>query len=110
MRVNQVNTAPVQATDVKAADTKKADKLKKSSYDQAAASKTDVKSNDSAKAEISSRAKEMAQAKQVAMDTPDVRDSKIAELREKIASGKYKVDSKAVADKLVDDHLSLAGA
>jgi negative regulator of flagellin synthesis FlgM len=56
--------------------------------------------------EISGKARERATAKKVASETPDVREAKIAELKERIAAGHYKVDPKAVADRMVDEHLS----
>jgi negative regulator of flagellin synthesis FlgM len=62
--------------------------------------------NTDAKTDISSKAKEMSQAKAVADGTPDVREEKIAELRKKISEGKYKVDANAIADRMVDDHAS----
>ena len=36
------------------------------------------------------------------------REAKIAELRKRIAEGSYHVDSKAVADRMVDDHMKMA--
>jgi negative regulator of flagellin synthesis FlgM len=54
---------------------------------------------------ISSRAKEMAQAKSVAAQAPDVRDERVERLKKMIAEGKYKVDEKAIADKMVKEHL-----
>jgi negative regulator of flagellin synthesis FlgM len=56
--------------------------------------------------EISARAKELASAKAAATNAPEVREAKIAELKERIAAGKYNVDPKAVADRMVDEHLS----
>ena len=61
------------------------------------------------KTEISGRAKEMATAKQAAADAPDTREEKIAALKARISAGKYHVDSDAVADKLVDEHISMSG-
>lgn len=61
------------------------------------------------KAEFSSRAKDFSKAKQVASETPDVREAKVAELKKRIAEGKYKVDANAVADRMVDEHLNTAG-
>ncbi|MEN9724022.1 MAG: hypothetical protein RJB38_2008 [Pseudomonadota bacterium] len=58
------------------------------------------------KAEISSKAKDLAKAKEVAGQAPDVREDKIAELKARIAAGKYEVNAQAVADRLVDEHLS----
>lgn len=57
--------------------------------------------------EISEKARTMAKAKAMAKNAPDVREQKIAELKKRIASGAYKVDAEAVADRLVDDHLQM---
>ena len=62
-----------------------------------------------ANSEISSKSKRFATAKAVATDAPDVREDKIAEFKKRISEGSYKVDSDAVADRLVNDHLSLIG-
>jgi negative regulator of flagellin synthesis FlgM len=56
--------------------------------------------------EISSKARELSEAKAAATSAPDVREAKIAALKERIAAGKYNVDPKAVADRMVDEHLS----
>ena len=58
-------------------------------------------------AEISDKAKDMAKAYSVASATPDVREDRIAELKKRIASGEYKVDSDKVADKMIGDHAAL---
>jgi flagellar biosynthesis anti-sigma factor FlgM len=63
--------------------------------------------NSDVKTEISSKSKEFANAKALANSAPDVRADKIAELKRRIADKSYKVDSAAVADKLVDDHLRM---
>ena len=60
----------------------------------------------SVNAEISSRGRELAQAKQVASGAPDVREQKIAELKRRIAEGSYNVSPEAVSNRLVDEHLS----
>lgn len=62
-----------------------------------------------ARAEISARAKDAAKAKSAAMSAPDVREQKIAELKRRISEGAYNVDANAVADRMVDDHLSMKG-
>lgn len=56
--------------------------------------------------QISEKAKQMAAAKTAAAQAPDVREDRVAELKKKIASGSYKVDANAIADRMVDDHLS----
>jgi negative regulator of flagellin synthesis FlgM len=60
------------------------------------------------KVEVSSRAKEAAMAKAIAKDAPDVNDDKVEKLRNAIQSGTYKVDGKAIADRMVDEHLTAA--
>ncbi len=59
-----------------------------------------------ANASISGRAREMARAKEVATEAADTREDKIAELKRRIAAKEYNVSPKAVADKLVDEHIS----
>ena len=94
---------------IQSSDTKKLEKTKVSGYEKSENS-VSVKKGDSANAEISSKAKDMAKAKQIASDTPDVREAKIAALKEQIQNKKYNVGADAIADKLVDDHIRMAGA
>ncbi len=108
MRVNPTNSSPIQSTTT--SDAKKTDKLKSTASEGRVAAAPSVSKTDSAEAQISSKAKDMATAKQVAGDTSDVREAKVAELREKILNKKYDVSSSAIADRLVDDHLKMAGA
>ena len=107
MRVNPTNSSPIQSSDTSSA--KKAEKLKQQADVGRDAPSVSTKT-DSAEAKISSKAKDMATAKQVANDTSDVREAKIAELRDKILNKKYDVSSSAIADRLVDDHLRMTGA
>jgi negative regulator of flagellin synthesis FlgM len=58
------------------------------------------------KTEISTKGKDFSKAKAVAANAPDVREEKIAELKKRIAGGKYEVDANKVASKMVDEHLS----
>jgi flagellar biosynthesis anti-sigma factor FlgM len=108
MRINPTNSSPVQANDASGA--KKSDKIKSTPYDAKSENAAVSKKTDSASAEISSKARDMAQAKQVASDAPDVRESKIAALREQIQNKKYNVSASDISDRLVDDHIRLAGA
>ncbi len=41
----------------------------------------------------------------VAVTAADNRESRIAELRQQVQSGNYKVDAEAVSSKLIDSHL-----
>jgi negative regulator of flagellin synthesis FlgM len=53
-----------------------------------------------------SLASKQAQAiKEIIASEPDVREDKVAELKERIESGRYRIDHKAVAYKLVDSFL-----
>jgi negative regulator of flagellin synthesis FlgM len=51
---------------------------------------------------VSAKAKEMAEARKKAMDiarnTSDIREDKVADLKARIASGEYKVDAGNIAD------------
>ena len=94
---------------IQSTEAKKLYKTKVSGYEKSENAASALK-NESANTEISSKAKDMAKAKQIATDTPDVREAKIAELKERIQNKKYNVGADAIADKLVDDHIRMAGA
>lgn len=106
MKVNPSGSNPVQGSEVSGA--KKTDKAEKSQKAKSTnASAEAAASSGAVKADISARGKEFARAKEVAGAAPDVREEKIAELKRRIAAGKYGVDADAVADKLVDDHIQM---
>jgi negative regulator of flagellin synthesis FlgM len=54
---------------------------------------------------LSTASKEAQTAREVIASEPDVREDKVAELRDRIESGNYTVDNKAVADKIVDSFI-----
>ncbi|OYZ23468.1 MAG: flagellar biosynthesis anti-sigma factor FlgM [Bdellovibrio sp. 28-41-41] len=58
------------------------------------------------KVAVSSRAQEAKKIKELALAAPDVDQAKVEKFRKLIEDGKYKVDAKAVADKMVDDELN----
>lgn len=63
-----------------------------------------AESTGSAKVAVSSEAQAFQKAKAIASkDTVD--EAKVARLQKLIDEGKYKVDAKAVSDRLVDEHL-----
>jgi len=107
MRINPANNSIIQSdTSVsKNSESKKSERLKQSGYESRIGHESGSKKTDSSHAEISSRAHEMAKAKQLASDAPDVREAKIAELRDKIQNKKYHVSANDIADRLVDHHL-----
>mgnify|MGYP000942949897 CR=1 FL=1 len=57
------------------------------------------------KVDISSGAKQAAKAKEIASNAPDVREERVAQLREAIQKGTYKVDTDAVAEKMLAEHM-----
>lgn len=61
----------------------------------------------SARVEVSDRAQEAKRIKELAMSAPDVDQAKVEKFRRMIDEGKYKVDAKAVADKMVDEQLAM---
>jgi negative regulator of flagellin synthesis FlgM len=110
MRVSPSNSNSIQASDLTSTDkTEKTEKTRKTDKSEAAekSAKSGASANAAAstKTELSAKGREMAQAKAAASDAPDVREEKIAELKRRIAAGNYSVDSNAVADRMVDDHL-----
>ena len=62
---------------------------------------------DSANVNLSERAQMMAKAKEIATRPDTVDEAKVARLQKLIDEGKYKVDADAIADRLVDEHLSI---
>jgi negative regulator of flagellin synthesis FlgM len=109
MRINNSGPNPLSnpAQDLRANETAKTYGAERSERGERARRGESVSASDSAKAEISERARDLARAKSVAGSTPDVREEKIAELKRRIASGNYSVDSDKVADRMVDDHLHM---
>ena len=59
----------------------------------------------SAKVKLSERAQDMKKIRAAVDSTPDVDEGKVAKYKSMLAKGEYKVDSKAVADKMVDEHM-----
>ena len=60
---------------------------------------------ESSKVELSPRAQDAKRIKEIAMAAPDVDEAKVAKFRALIDEGKYKVDAKDIADRMVDEHL-----
>lgn len=60
---------------------------------------------DSVKVDLSTQAQDVKRIKELAKNSPDVDQAKVEKLRQMIAEGKYKVDAKAIADRMVDEHM-----
>lgn len=108
MRVGQTGNNPVQnAEAAQASEAKKAQRAKLNSETEKV-NAPGVETAEGASSEISARGKEFAKAKAIAESVPDIREERIAKLKEKIAAGKYKVDADKLAEKMVDEHMKTA--
>lgn len=89
----------------KAEKTDKADKAKASKVSESALDKlSSLGGGDTAsKVSVSERAQDIRKAKEIAMAAPEIREDRVAELQKMIDGGKYKVASKDIADKMVDE-------
>jgi negative regulator of flagellin synthesis FlgM len=105
MKVNSATTQSIQNKDIAGASgAKRTDKS--SAAESASKAGTAAIDSSAVKPEISSKAREFSQAKDIASNASDVREEKIAELKRRIASGTYQVNAQAIADKMVDEHMS----
>jgi len=52
---------------------------------------------------LSQASKEVQKIKEIIASEPDAREDKVADLKERIESGRYTIDHAKVADKLVDE-------
>ena len=62
---------------------------------------------DSANVNVSERAQMMQKAKDIASSPMTVDEAKVARLQKMIDDGKYKVDADSIADRLVEEHLTI---
>jgi negative regulator of flagellin synthesis FlgM len=60
---------------------------------------------DASRVEVSEQAQQAKKIKEIAMSVPDIDAEKVARFRKMIDDGTYKVDARAVADRMVDEHL-----
>ncbi|MBH1942459.1 flagellar biosynthesis anti-sigma factor FlgM [Mobilitalea sibirica] len=56
------------------------------------------------KLEISQTGKDYQAAKQIIARTPDVREDKLNEIKQRMEAGAYNINMRTVADKLVDQY------
>lgn len=59
-----------------------------------------------ASVDISDDAKLMKKTADLVHEAPDIRKEKVEALKKAIASGNYQVDAEAVADRILQDHLT----
>jgi negative regulator of flagellin synthesis FlgM len=108
MKVNPTGTNQVQDNN-EVSKSKKASKTSAAQENERSGKAATSGSSSAVKSDISNKGKEFAKVKAAATGAPDVREQKIAELKKRIAEGKYKIDDNAIADKMVDEHLSTSG-
>lgn len=98
----------INATDTqseKASGAAKTGGANKSSSASESAAANATNSSAATKVELSPRVQDIKKIKELAKNAPDVDADKVAKFKQMIAEGKYKVDAKAVANKMVDEHL-----
>lgn len=109
MKVNSKPTgAHLPTTD--AASTSRLNKANAKGADALLSTKSQKSSGvaNSTKVDVSERAQQIKKAKELASkDLDKVDEAKVARLQKLIDEGKYKVDSEALADRLVDEHLNM---
>lgn len=66
-----------------------------------------VASETSSQVQISDQARLMNQAMQTAKNAPDMRADRVAEIKEAILNGSYRVSGEDVADRLLENHLGI---
>lgn len=81
---------------------------KNSKSSEAGAANAAQAGSQAAKVELSPRVQDIKRIKEMAKNAPDVDAEKVAKFKQMIAEGKYKVDAKAVAEKMVDEALMTA--
>jgi flagellar biosynthesis anti-sigma factor FlgM len=62
---------------------------------------------DSANVNVSDRAQMMQKAKDIASQPETIDEAKVARLQKLIDEGKYNVDAASIADRLVDEHMTI---
>ncbi len=104
------NINTTDAKSEKASSAAKASSVKSNSKtsESGAADVAKSGSQQATKVELSQRVQDIKKAKEIAKNTPDVNAEKVAKFKQMIAEGKYKVDAKAVAEKMVDDAMTTA--
>ena len=65
--------------------------------------------SDATKVDLSERAQDIRQAKELAQAVPDVNMEKVEKFRKLIDEGKYKIDAKAISDKMINENLMNLG-
>lgn len=100
----KVQNSPVNVTGL---DSSRVDKVDLKSKKNTLGSVDSEELASAAKVDLSPRAQDMKKIKEIAMAEPPVNADRVAHFQKLIDEGKYKVDAKAVADRMVDEQLLL---
>ena len=65
---------------------------------------------EASKVALSERSQDIRHIKELATASPDIDHAKVEKFQRLIDEGKYKVDARAVADRMIDEQLLSAGA
>ncbi len=104
MRISNEQSKGIDSKPTKTADSSGVSSTARKTKSEKISREPGVESTD--KVSISSKAKDVAQAKQIASKTSDVNEEKVQRLKKQVQEGTYKVDPERIADKLVDEHLT----
>jgi len=85
------------------------EKLKNAQANQGPQAQKNISATDDVKADISTRAVEFSQARDIARSAPDVREDLVASLKDRINSGSYQVNADSLADRIFNEHLRTNG-
>lgn len=100
-----INTTDAKSAE-KSKDTAKTGGVSKNSKASATENASEAgASSQATKVELSPRVQDIKKIKELAKASPDVDMAKVEKYKKLIADGNYKVDAKAIADKMVDEHL-----
>lgn len=100
----KVQNSPVNVSSL---DSSRVDKVELKSKKKALGSALSEEVASAAKVDLSQRAQDMKKIKDLATAAPEVNAERVAHFQKLIDEGKYKVDAKAVADRMVDEQLML---
>ena len=106
MKVNQSGNAPIQGRE--SSESTRSGRAVSAKGAREAPSTEQTKET-GAKLQISQKGKHAAKANAVATGAPDIREERVADLKNRIANGTYEVDRDALADRMVEEHLRSPG-
>ena len=93
----------INLTDSRKAEKSDSSKAAKIGDDKLGALESNSAMDSASRVNLSERAQDIKRMKEIAMAAPDIREDRVASLQKLVDSGKYKVDAKDIADKMVDE-------